>query len=196
MHLNNSNIRMLHAVPDAGPLDIFINNQLVTSRFEFKAITPYYKAQAGSYQFKICPQGQQDVVLVNETISIKEDETLTLAVLGFSHVMDVALINDMPETNINPEKSYIRFVHAYPSTVDVDIFLGPNKKTNSFMYREVSPLFEEEPGSYSFSGLDTATGEVKFAHPRLALSPGRKYAGYILGSDASNLEMLLSLEEV
>lgn len=194
MPLHNCSLRMLHAVPDAGPLDIIINDQQATSRFEFRELTPYYKAEAGLYHFKVSPSENPNAILVNEIISVKEGEMLTFAVVGLSHAMDVALIKDKEE-ELNPEKSYIRFVHAVSSTIDVDIFLGQEKKTDGFMYKEVSPLFEETPGSYSFSGLDPATGEVKLTHPRLELSPGRKYAGYIIGSNPSKLEMLLSLEE-
>jgi hypothetical protein len=50
-------LRVIHAAPDAGPVDILVNNQVVLSNVPFAAISNYLTVPAGTYDVKVNATG-------------------------------------------------------------------------------------------------------------------------------------------
>jgi hypothetical protein len=50
-------LRVIHAAPDAGPVDILVNNQVVLSNVPFAAISNYLAVPAGTYDVKVNAAG-------------------------------------------------------------------------------------------------------------------------------------------
>jgi hypothetical protein len=50
-------LRVIHAAPDAGPVDILVNNQVVLSNVPFAAISNYLAIPAGTYDVKVNAAG-------------------------------------------------------------------------------------------------------------------------------------------
>lgn len=46
-------VRVIHAAPDAGPVDIFVNGQMVLSNVPFRAISSYFALPAGTYTVQV-----------------------------------------------------------------------------------------------------------------------------------------------
>jgi hypothetical protein len=53
----NSKLRVIHAAPDAGNVDILVNDKVVLTNVAFKAISAYLTVPAGTYDIKVNATG-------------------------------------------------------------------------------------------------------------------------------------------
>ena len=59
---NDSNatyVRLFHASPDAPPVDIYINNNLVFRSLAFGNFTEYVPLSMGNYKIEVYPEGEK-----------------------------------------------------------------------------------------------------------------------------------------
>src|SRR5579885_3255440 len=51
-------VRVVHASPDAGSVDVFVDGTKLLSNFAFGTITNYVSVPAGSHEIKVAPAGR------------------------------------------------------------------------------------------------------------------------------------------
>ena len=58
---NASYVRVFHASPDAPPVDIYINNNLVFKSLAFGNFTEYMPLSMGNYKIEVYPEGKRKI---------------------------------------------------------------------------------------------------------------------------------------
>jgi hypothetical protein len=74
-------LRVVHAAPDAGPVDILVNNQVVLSNVPFAAISSYLSVPAGTYDVKVNAAGTA-VTAIQTTITAVAGNNYTAVAIG------------------------------------------------------------------------------------------------------------------
>jgi hypothetical protein len=74
-------LRVIHAAPDAGPVDILVNNQVVLSNVPFTAISNYLTVPAGTYDVKVNATGTS-VTAIEATVVATAGNNYSAVAIG------------------------------------------------------------------------------------------------------------------
>ncbi|MDR5837115.1 DUF4397 domain-containing protein [Caballeronia sp. LZ034LL] len=74
-------LRVIHAAPDAGPVDVLINNQVVLSNVPFAAISNYLLVAAGTYDVKVNVAGTSTTA-IEANIDVAAGTNYTAVAIG------------------------------------------------------------------------------------------------------------------
>jgi len=115
-------LRVVHAVPGALPVDVFVDNNQVFSNVEYKEVTEYAALSAGRHSVRVVAAGAgaQGQALIDTAVSLPADTYNTVAVVGQTNsVRPLVLVNNstLPVTT----QSRVRIVHASPDAPAVDV---------------------------------------------------------------------------
>lgn len=192
----NSYIRILHASPDAPPVDIYVNNNMIASNLKYKDFTDYKPLQSGVYNIKVFAAGTQENPVINTDYFIPGNSIITVAATDKLENISLLPINDT-QMPINPSKVYLRFGHLSPDAPSVDVRLPDG--TNLFEdveFKEVTDYIEVNPGTYTVEVFPTGTDTQVLYVPNIQLKPNRFYTVYAVGlvEDEPPLEVLIPLD--
>lgn len=102
----NVKVRLVHAAPSAGNVDVYISapsediNKLTptVSNFEFKKSSAYLEVPAGDYRVRITPVGSKNVVIDTGTLSLVDGQVRTAFAIDpkpHETAFGVILLNDL-----------------------------------------------------------------------------------------------------
>ncbi len=176
-----SYVRILHASPDAPPVDIYINDMLLVQNLAFKSFTDYYPLDPGVYNIKVFPAGQTQNPVIDRDLRVPPNGIYTIAAIN--ELSDITLypILDTPMPIPN-NMVYVRFVHLSPGAPNVDVRL-PDGTTlfEDVEYKEVTDYILVNPGTYTFEVFPTGTDQSVLFVPNATLKPNRFYSVYAVG---------------
>ena len=74
---SNAYVRVVHAAPGAGPVDVYVDGAKLLSDFKFGTVTNYVTVAAGCHKIQVTPYGDplKDAV-INVKVSLKAWEIL------------------------------------------------------------------------------------------------------------------------
>lgn len=191
-----SYIRLLHASPDAKPVDVYVNDRLIASNLAYKNFTPYSKLPTGLYTIKVFPAAQTTNPVINTQFQVPARSIYTLAAVGMLQNIALQPILE-PVTYYKPGASLLRFIHLSPNTPAVDITLPNGEKLfNDIEYKEVSQYISVNPGVYTFQAKPTGTNNIALLVPNIRLLPNKIYSIYAVGLSEGNppLQVLIPLD--
>ena len=122
--INPSNIRILHASPNAPAVDIYINDNLILQRLSYKNFSDYFQVPSGTYNIKVYPAGTKTNPVIDTNTFIPENSIFTIAAIGLLPNISLMPIEDPKKEKI-PHKVFVRFAHLSPDAPAVDVAL-PN----------------------------------------------------------------------
>lgn len=191
-----SYIRILHASPDAPPVDIYLNDRLLLSNVAYQDFSEYYSLDPGEYNVKLYPVGQTENPVIDEDLRVPPSGIYTIAAINKLKDISLYPILDTPMP-IPSGRAYVRFVHLSPDAPNVDVRL-PNG-VNLFEdvgYKEVSDYLLVNPGTYTLNVFPTGTDDRVLYVPNVTLKPNRFYSVYAVGlvEGEPPLEVLIPLD--
>jgi hypothetical protein len=122
----SARVRVVHASPDAPPVDIYVDGAVALDGIPFRSSTDYVALPAGQRIFQVFVAGTQTrVAEVNVTLSA--GASFTVIATGFATPnrapgLRLLLLQDTLPLDLN--SAYIRVVHGAPSAPAVDVFVG------------------------------------------------------------------------
>ncbi len=76
-------VRVIHASPDVGTADVFVDGAKLLSSFQFGAVTGYVGIPAGPHKVQIALVGKGiNAAVISETLSVKPGVVYTIAAIG------------------------------------------------------------------------------------------------------------------
>lgn len=168
-----SSLRVIHASPNTGAIDAFINGSKQISNLPYSGASGYSTLESGTYHVRIFPTGQTTGMIFDTNVLLNSNTAHTFMLVGQSGSVGALLLTD---DNSLPAlgNARIRFVHASPDTSNVDLRAGGGVTTlfSNVAYRASSAYREVTGGTYDL----TVTGA---GQPALVLA---SQAGVILAS--------------
>ncbi|HEV7129234.1 MAG TPA: DUF4397 domain-containing protein [Ktedonobacterales bacterium] len=185
-------VRVLHASPDAPPVDILVDNAIAVHALTFGHITKYLGLAAGkAYDIKIAVAGDDDAVVKELTRVAFNTGYTTVAATGFvarSPAFSVQVFSDSSWRA--DSRARIRVVHLSPGAPAVDVYAKRETSEDASFAKVVSALsyphatgyLQVKGGEYQFGVAAAASSSLVYTSPEVGLLPGRVYTAWAIGS--------------
>lgn len=144
-------VRIIHASPDIGIVDAFVDGQKILSNFEFGTVTDYVPLPAGSHKLQIALIGKgASASLVTQTMVVDEGSAYTVAALGTNASgFSFSVFKDNNLVVGNGAK--VRVYHLSPFAGTVSIEAGSDTIVQGLSYPRASNYVDVPAGSYTFN---------------------------------------------
>jgi hypothetical protein len=174
-------VRILHAVPNAPNVDVYLNGNLITNNLSFGKISEYTKISPGEYKVQLFVAGTYDKPLITQNVELIADANYTVSIVTLSNNLYLFRLKD---DNIPATKSqaFLRFINLSSNSPLLSLAL-PNSVTlfNEAEYLEATGYYPLSSGIFNFEILlgssQTATKYIK----NITLDGGKFYTIYIIG---------------
>lgn len=175
-----SNIRLIHALPKAGPVDAYANGELIAKNLTFGKYTSYLPLDSGSYEIQLYPSGLYDKPLLTKTVNLLPKSASTISIITLNDAMDLFVLND--STGGSLANSFVRFINLSPTSPLLTLALANDIPLFSNVeYVETTGYYPLSPGIYNFRVTISSAQAVSKFISQLQLINGRFYTIYIIG---------------
>lgn len=192
----NSNIRVLHAVPNAPAVDVYANDNIIIKNLPYKEVSSYIPVPSGNINIKIYPTGSTTNPVIDTNVYIPERSFYTIAAIG--ELPDISLYPVQEPSSANKSGlSCVRFIHLSPNAPAVDIKLPDGTIVFSNVpFKSIANYTCVPSGTYTFRVTPAGTNDVVLTIPDVKLNPNTFYTVYAVGlvGETPNLEALLASE--
>jgi len=172
-------VRVVHAAPGAGPVDVYVDGAKLLNDFKFGSITGYVAVSAGSHRIQVAPDGagRKDSV-IDVTVWLRGGNYYTAAALGTKYYgFSLAAFVDN-NSDIN-SKSIVRVYHLSPNAGPVDVSVGGTKVISKLTYTHASGYLTVDPGTYVFDVTPVNAGVT--IPLKVDLKADRVYSVFAIG---------------
>lgn len=184
-------VRIIHASPDVGTADVFLDGNKLLSSFAFGSVTDYAPVPPGPHKVQIALVGKGiGASALTQTLDVQPGMVYTAAAIGTAASgLSIEVFSD--NNIIAAGKAKVRVYNLSPDAGAVTLSSGGQNLISSVTYQQASDYMSLSTGSYSFSvttssaslplseslGANTVTSifVVGLANgsPRLELSPAQ-----------------------
>lgn len=146
-------IRLVHASPDIGTADVFLDGKTLLSNFEFGTITNYASIPPGPHKVQVSLIGKgPNAASITQTLSVSAGLAYTVAALGTSSG-GFSLQVFVDNNQLAPGAAKVRFYHLSPGTGTVSVSNGSSTLIQGLSYTQASEYLTTSPGSYTFQAV-------------------------------------------
>jgi hypothetical protein len=144
-------VRIIHASPDVGTADVFVDGAKLLSSFQFGAVTGYVAIPPGPHKVQIALVGKGiGGSVLSETLSVTPGLAYTVAAIGTPST-GPSLEVFVDSNYVVPGSTKVRVYNLAPDAGTLSVSAGSNKLLNSLAYQQASNYLALSPGSYSFA---------------------------------------------
>ncbi|PGZ97413.1 hypothetical protein COE51_14025 [Bacillus pseudomycoides] len=178
-HSLPSNVRILHASPDAPTVDIVINGQKVVKNISFKQYSPYLSLTQGQYRVDIVPVGDETPIF-SALVPVMGNHVYTLAIAGNVDKLQLLPLTD--NTPLPYGQAKIRFVHLSPDTPEIDVALKDGEKLfEKVAFKQATDYLQVSPGVADIEVTVAGTKNVVLTIPEVKIEGNKIYTIAALG---------------
>lgn len=151
-------VRIIHASPDVGTADVFVDGSKLLSSFAFGTVTNYVAIPAGPHLVQIALVGKGvNGAALTQTLSVSPGVAYTVAALG-TQATGVSLQVFIDNNQFAPGMAKLRIYHLAPDLGSVSVTNGSNVNVGSLSYPQVSDYLSVAPGTYNFTVSSAQNG--------------------------------------
>jgi len=150
-------IRVIHASPDVGIVDVFVDGNKLLSSFQFGVVTPYVPLPAGGHKIQIGLIGTGvDAAVITQSITVSAGTPYTVAALG-TKASGFSLSVFTDNNVVSTKDAKVRIYHLSPNATDVSISNGSSTIASGLTYQTASDYVNIPSGSYTFDAAIPAS---------------------------------------
>lgn len=143
-------VRIIHASPDVGTADVFVDGSVLLSSFQFGAITDYAAIPPGPHKVQIALVGKGvGGSLITQTLAVSPGIAYTVAATG-TKATGLGLEVFIDDNVVTGNMAKVRVYHLSPDAGPVDVATGGNKVITGLAYKQASDYLMVPAGSYTF----------------------------------------------
>lgn len=189
-------VRVIHTVPDAPNVDIYVNDKLIINNLAYGSYTDYLPIPEGTYKISLYVAGTKNPPVLSNMLTVNKNSILTVAAVGTLSDIELLAITDVNETR-KPGKAMIRFLHLSPNAPAVDITLPDGTVIfSNVSFKHITPYIDVAPMNYTLQVRVAGTSSVVLTIPNVNLVADKYYTVYAIGlaGGKPELEALLLLD--
>lgn len=153
---NDAMVRVVHAAPGAGTVDVFVDGNKLLSNFAFGTVTGYVNLPAGSHQIQVAPAGKgASAAVITQTVSVDAGVPYTVAAIGTTSFSLAAFVDD---NQLSGAMAKVRVYHLSPDAGPVNVAVGGNTVITGLTYKNASSYLNVPAGAYTFDVTATDSG--------------------------------------
>ena len=151
-------VRIIHASPDVGTADVFVDGSKLLSSFAFGTVTNYVAIPPGPHLVQIALVGKGvNGAALTQTLSVSPGVAYTVAALG-TQATGVSLQVFIDNNQFTPGMAKLRIYHFAPDLGSVSVTNGSNVNVGGLSYPQASDYLSVTPGTYNFTFSSTQSG--------------------------------------
>jgi hypothetical protein len=113
--------RVVHAAPDAPPVDIFVNGGLLLESVPFPAFSDFVSAAPGDYQVTVTAENNPGAIVIDAPLALEAGQEYSIYAAGpLAGIEPYVLVDDRRSV---ATEARVRIVHLSPSAGLVDIYV-------------------------------------------------------------------------
>ncbi len=144
-------VRIIHASPDVGTADVFVDGAKLLSSFQFGAVTGYVAIPPGPHKVQIALVGKGiGGSVLSQTLSVTPGLAYTVAAIG-SQQTGPSLEVFVDSNYVVSGSTKVRVYNLSPNAGSVSVSNGSNNLLSSLAYQQASSYLALSAGSYSFN---------------------------------------------
>ena len=176
---NTAFVRIVHASPDVGIVDVFVDGTKLLSSFQFATVTEYVPLPAGPHHVQVALLGKGiNATMLAQMITAQPNQVYTVAVVGTkASGFSFAIFTDNDGVTGNTAK--LRAYHLSPNMHPVNVNEGTTTVIQGLGYQQVSNYIALPAGQHAFdlSGV-TASTATSFS---VTLKPWSVTSVFVIG---------------
>lgn len=176
----NGHVRIIHAVPDAPTVDIYLNKSLLFRGIKFGNVTNYINVLPNTYKIEIYPAGTHNKPLITEDFQLATNSVSTIIVTYENNEIAFFTIDDT-HADTNPFLSFVRFINVAPMAPLLSLSLPDNRVLfNQTSYLETNNYYPTSSGIYNFI-VSSADGDYSKYISNVNLTADMFITIYVIG---------------
>jgi hypothetical protein len=157
---NASRVRVIHTIPDAPEVDVFVDGNRVLQNVAFKDVSDYLELEPGQYTVQVAPAGQgRGSAVIDQQVTLEANTDYTIAAGGTLDSPETFVFvdeNQAPSGN----QARLRAVHLSPDAPAVDIAADGNVLVEGLEFGNASEYVEVPAGSYTLQVRPAGSNEA------------------------------------
>ena len=166
-------VRIVHGIVDAGPLDVYVDGSLALIGIVFSDTSGDLILAGGDHDFAVVPTGAlPDEAIASGTITLQDNTRSYAALFG---TLDAASVGLFPvdERPLDQGGARFRFISGVPDAGEiVPVFAGGDALSEPLAFGDASQYATIDAGTYDLDVLEAATGITLLALPQTPLPEG------------------------
>ena len=144
-------VRVVHASPAAGPVDVFVDGNKLLSNFTFATVTGYVSVPAGSHSIQVAPAGKgAGAAVITQSVTVAAGVPYTVAAIGTA-ATGFSLQAFADNNLLSGNMVKVRVYHLSPNAGPVNVAAGGNTVITGLTYKSASDYLSIPAGSYTFN---------------------------------------------
>ena len=173
-------VRVVHASPGAGTVDVFVDGATLLPGFTFGTVTGYVAVAAGSHKIQVAPAGKGiGASVITQTVTVSAGVPYTVAALGTA-ASGFSLAAFADNNLVSGNMAQVRVYHLSPDAGPVNVATGGSTVITGLTYTHASGYLSV-PGGMVYSvfavGLLKGTPALAFKLGAVAGVPGMPGTG-------------------
>jgi hypothetical protein len=143
-------VRVIHASPDIGTADVFVDGAQLLSSFQFGAVTDYASVPPGAHKVQIAlvSKGINSAVLT-QTLQVAPGVAYTVAATG-TQSTNLALKVYIDNNQLTPNTSKLRVYQLSPDAGRLNVATSQKSLVTGIPYEAASDYLTVSSGAYHF----------------------------------------------
>jgi len=142
-------VRVIHASPDVGTADVFVDGAKLLSSFQFGAVTGYVAIPAGPHKVQIALVGKGiNAAVISQTLSVTPGVVYTVAAIGTQATglsLEVFIDNNL----LSPGTAKLRVYQLSPDGGSITVSTQGKAVLSGISYRNASNYLALAAGGYT-----------------------------------------------
>lgn len=174
-------IRIIHALPKTGPIDVYANGQPIAKGLLFGKFSNYVQLDSGSYEIQLYPAGLYDNPILTQNVDFLPRSSSTISVITLDDTINLFVLTDS-NSGHNIANSFVRFINLSPNSPLLTLSLSNGSPIfSSVEYVETTGYYPLSPGIYNFRVTFSLTEAISKFISQLRLINGQFHTIYIIG---------------
>ncbi len=189
----DSCLRVIHAAPDAGPVDVYIGDSPIAEGLAFGDASEFTAAANGDQQLRIVAAGQPiDQAIIDMTQGLTSGGAGQVLISGMTDDVQATIMGvDLRALPANQAR--VRVIHASPDLDAIDVAVaGDQTPFAGIAYRNASGYVVFDAGTVSFQLRENGSDTLLLEAPDVPLEAGMVYDIVAIGqSEDGTLQMVI-----
>jgi hypothetical protein len=160
-------LRAVHAVPNFGQVDIYVDGELVLQEVSFFTVSDYLELAPDRYRVQIIPAGDDldapSAVVADRYVTLDAGTDYSVIARGLAGRSSLAASVRTDDNSAPPlGKARVRIAHFSPDVHDVDVFINGEKVADRLTSYRLTPYLTVDPGTYTVAVAVTGEDEPFF----------------------------------
>jgi hypothetical protein len=144
-------VRIIHASPDIGIVDVFVDGTEILNNFQFGTVTDYVPLPQGTHTLRIALLGTGiNAAVITQMLTVSEGVPYTIAALG-TKAKGFSLTVFKDDNLITGNGAKVRVYHLSQVTGSVNVLADKQTIANGLSYPHASSYVSIPAGSYMFN---------------------------------------------